>query len=303
MNISVLTSLYNSEKYLESFFRNFLKMSNLFDLELIVIHNDPSEMENKIIANYRNQIPHIIYIKTKREGVYRSWNRGIEASNGKYIAMWNVDDIRFTNSLQEQAKYLDDHSDISIVSGNYYKVFTYGEEKGILKKDPVRFNRFNGVFKFNNGCFLMWRKIVHNKIGYFDEQFKVGGDWEFWCRVTINYRAANPGTNLGCYLRDSQDGISKVVKEFREIENFIVKSRYYKLYIINYFKIKSNSSFLLKSIKNFDVYTDIDINTPKINISFFLSVILFWWPSLLNHLIDLKYLLFKYTAKKIKNSQ
>jgi len=32
------------------------------------------------------------------------------------------------------------------------------------------------------GCNPMWRKSMHENYGFFDESFKVAGDWEMWCR-------------------------------------------------------------------------------------------------------------------------
>ena len=292
IKISVITSLYRGELYLDDFFNSFLSISNLNETELVLIHNDPTESEIEKINIYKDRIPNIQIVRVPREGVYSSWNRAIKISSGKYVAMWSVDDRRTIHSLSEQAKVLDNDFECMIVSGNYYKIFKQGDKNGFLKKDPVIRNKFSGIIKFNNGCFLMWRKSVHHKIGYFDEQFKIGGDWEFWMRVTAFFKAGRVNEILGYYLRENNVGISKANTK-NHIESAVIKSRYYRYFIINiysfYFGIIINNIIFCKKIKNFNNYFDLNVKPKAAIISYLISIILFWIPNLKRILVRYKY--------------
>ncbi len=48
----------------------------------------------------------------------------------------------------------------------------------------------------------MWRKSVHDEVGYFDETLPVATDYEFWCRVarTVSHEA-HSHRFLGCITR------------------------------------------------------------------------------------------------------
>lgn len=290
IKVSIITSLYDGEKYLNGFFENLSQISNIKETELLIIHNSPSITELSIIENWKLEIPHFEHIVVEREGLYRSWNRGIAAASGDYVAMWSVDDRRVPDSLEKQAQLLDENNDCMIVSGHYYKVFNYGDIKGYLKKDNVKYSRLNSIPKFNNGCFLMWRKKIHSEIGYFDEQFKISGDREFWYRVTKNYKAMTCERLLGYYLRDSNEGISKGKRDKGNIENQIIKFRHFNLYIVNIYKYLMNKNIDYKILqyngKKFEKYKFHPLFLVKVIPSFFL----FWVPDLVRLLIKFKYM-------------
>ena len=53
---------------------------------------------------------------------------------------------------------------------------------------------------FFDGAFIMWRKSIHEKIGYFDEQFMISGDQNFWYRLTGFYIIQKVNTVLGAFM-------------------------------------------------------------------------------------------------------
>ena len=292
VKISVITSLYNCEAYLHGFFEAFLKIININEVELVIIHNDPSSVEKKIIQQRIRDLYHYQYITVQRENLYKSWNRAILKSSGKYLAMWNVDDVRDKDCLAEQAQYLDSHSNTAIVSGDYIKVFNYGDKKGVLKRDHVIKNKFTGITKFNNGCFLMWRREIHDEIGYFDEQFRVGGDWEFWMRITAKYKAGRIDKLLGYYLKAENQGISKTdAKVFTE--NYVIKVRYYRYFLINIyfmlFQYLKKKNIYIRKIQNFGQYNNLNCRVRPCLISIIASFFLFWVPGLERLLVRYKY--------------
>ncbi len=56
------------------------------------------------------------------------------------------------------------------------------------------------------GCHIgpqpMWRRSVHNEIGYFDESFFASGDYEFWCRLALRHPMKHVRELLGLYLHN-----------------------------------------------------------------------------------------------------
>jgi len=291
VKISIITSIYNGIPYLDSFFQNYLKIENLYEIELIIIHNQPTLEEKIIINKYINLIPHLIIEDVELEGLYTSWNRAIKLSNGKYIAIWSIDDIRTSDGLWEQTKLLDLNKDAMIVTGNYYKVFNYGDTKGYYKVDKAKPSILNNFPKFNNGCFLMWRKIVHDHIGYFDEQFKVGGDWEFWCRITSKFKPVTTNTNLGYFLRISNKGLSKNIKQ-QNAENQIINLRYYNFFLINIYVLIKQKQIKLNKILYFGTYHQLEITKPLIFIRVIPSLLFFWVNLLLKRIVKLRYWFF-----------
>lgn len=200
INISIITSLYRCEAFLESFIHHFFNIINKYECELILVHNDPTENELQIINKFDWTDINLTHVKVSREGLYSSWNRAIKMAKGNYVAIWNVDDIRTPASLASQKKALD-NSNAVLCYGDFYGTREYGTHKHRL----LQYKEFEKIKKSKLrrhiiGCFPMWRKSVHEKVGYFDEQFRLVSDFEFQLRLLPNYKFVKADEVLGYYL-------------------------------------------------------------------------------------------------------
>ena len=48
-------------------------------------------------------------------------------------------------------------------------------------------------------CMPMWRKKIHEKVGYFDEKYRSASDWEFWLRCEsdqVKFKKINKALGL-----------------------------------------------------------------------------------------------------------
>jgi len=224
--VTVLTSIYNSQAFLEGYFAALSRMEDKKEIEILLIHNAPNEEELTIIEKHTRQFNFLKHIVVeKKESLYASWNRGISIASGEYIAIWNVDDIRLPSSLNVQREALD-KSGAAMCYGDFYGTDKYGpfkqriyqyKEYHSLKKDVLR--------RHIIGCFPMWRKSIHREIGYFDEQFKLVGDFDFQIRVALRYDLVKAGSFLGYYLENQQHKLSSN-RKLQDMERTIVELRY-----------------------------------------------------------------------------
>lgn len=195
ISISVLVSLYKCETYLEEFFSRVNCVDNLHEVEFIFIHNSPTKDEQAIIFYFLNSNKniHYTYMQVPRESLYKSWNRGIATAKGDFITIWNVDDCRFPDSLRLQRDVLLNNIGVGMVYGNF-EILGLTDTRYIEVKE---FNSSVGLKKFQNGSFIMWRVVVHNIIGYFDEQLLIAGDQDFWYRLSSKFRIKKINLSLG----------------------------------------------------------------------------------------------------------
>lgn len=298
IKISVITSVYKGIEYIESFFCNFLQIDNISEVELVMVLNEPTREEINIVTEYKKRIFHFIVIEVNRESLYASWNRAIKLSHGKYLAMWSIDDCRTPESLSAQSNILDKNPTYLIATGNYYKIFKYGDTKGFLKKDSALKKDVNGYTQFRNGCFLMWKKELHDYIGYFDEQFKISGDSEFYMRAMYNgYKVVSTNSLLGYFLRESNKGLSKQKSKEKERawEHQIISMRYEKIFIFNIINYYRTNKIKKTHILNFGIYHSIRIRKSNL-LSLLLSTILFWFPDLKKKLVECLFCYRKYMS-------
>lgn len=229
LKVSLITSLYRCEKDLKRYFSTLLNLTNLQEIEVILVHNDPLDSELDIIHHFRNKNPEVLlqHITVPRETVYASWNRAIRISSANYLAIWNVDDIRFPDSLRIQASLLDTHPSHALVFGS--KWLQTSRNPDSITPSPRRWvHRLGKTIRFQDGSFIMWRKSVHNHIGYFDEQFLSSGDQEFWYRVNRAFPILLAPLPLGLYREIPGVGISKTQENqmIRQFEKMVLTYRY-----------------------------------------------------------------------------
>lgn len=125
--ITVLTSLYKCEKYLQGYFDWVRRIDNPEEVEILLLHNAPTKAELDIMQQNISELPFVRHIIIPElEGLYVTWNRGIRLAKGKYVCIWNVDDIRYPESLSLQAATLDENPDILLTYCDFYYMFQYG---------------------------------------------------------------------------------------------------------------------------------------------------------------------------------
>ena len=236
--ISVLTSLYNCENFLQGYFNALAKIEGKDRIEVILLHNAPKERELAIIDE---NLPSLDFVRhiiiPEQETLYRTWNRGIQLSEGEYITVWNVDDVRFPCSIIQQAEALDRNSEAAIAYGDIWVSRQYGV-CGTKKTNSPVYKRDTHK-KFLSGyyisCFQMWRKSIHEIIGYYDEQFKCVADFDFQIRTVSRFPLIKVDEPLGIYLEDQPHKLS--ANGIQEVENNIIYLRYGVYEKVNPFSI------------------------------------------------------------------
>lgn len=220
--VTVLLSLFRGEKFLDGYLNNFLSQTWLDKSELVIIHNDPLDAELAIIKKYENQI-NIVYLPRQRESMYASLNVGISASSGKYLTIWNVDDLRTPRSLEILATALENDSSVGWSYGDFGITKRYGDKVAHHIIPPI-WSFQHGTSGSIGGPFFMFRKNLINKIGLFDEQFYSGGDFEYTVRLSLATRGVRVNGLLGYFLNERK-GLS-TAGNLQSIERSAIQIRY-----------------------------------------------------------------------------
>lgn len=193
--ISIITSLYKSDSYIEKYKKNLLRCAEELAIknvqfEVICIANDPTDLEKKT-CDELSKNKWFRYIAVPRETLYATWNRGVQMTDGQVCTFWNVDDIRFSKGLI-QATDLEKKSAGLVYFPFIYKRYIRIFGLPVLAKRrtviPPPFDKKTFGRGMHCGPFFAFKKDFFNKVGPFDEQFKIAGDFD-WC-----VRAAALGT-------------------------------------------------------------------------------------------------------------
>ena len=210
IRVSIITSYYKGFRYLEDFFTAVVAQTIFSLTEIVFINNDPTPEELSIVESFQNKYPdHIQHIVVKpMESIGKSWNRAWLTAKGEYLCIWNVDDRRPPDSLEQQF-YLLDNSPLAVLTyGDYIIVPEYGLETGLYRITP-RFQKRLFSRKFpQGGAFYMWRRRLGKQICYFDEQLKTGMDFDFSVRIAMNNLYMERTDQLAGFFTDANQGLS-----------------------------------------------------------------------------------------------
>ncbi|MGV0821137.1 glycosyltransferase [Martelella sp. AMO21009] len=186
--VSAIASMYKGGKYLETFLENIVSQTVFDRSELIIVDACSPEGEEELISRYMKIYPNIVYKRFDyRIGIYDAWNYAAQISRGEYLTNTNLDDLRRQDSFEIQAAALDRHAFADVVYQDVYYSLDFGLDFESVSKCGFKSNlpvvTVNNMLEFNSPHNApMWRKRLHEEIGYFDPSYRSAGDYEFWLR-------------------------------------------------------------------------------------------------------------------------
>lgn len=208
--IAVLVSIYNSGEWLENRIINLLCSKAINDCDIYCLNADsPDPRDDAIMQKYLN-LPNIKYVKlSNRNSVYEAWNTMIQDSSSDFITNANTDDIvspdcysKLANILSSDDKYGFAYPSWLVTAKPNLQWTENMLSSSDISRDGDPGQYCGDVAKAGVGHFPMWRRSLHDIVGYFDPRYKALGDADFWAR---SYHIAKAHfvwvrEYLGCYL-------------------------------------------------------------------------------------------------------
>lgn len=209
--ISLITSMFNSKEFINSFMENILEQTIFDKCELIIIDaNKKSEKHfiQKYLKNKNIKYNHISDFGLDQDpGVYGCWNLAIKNSTGKYITNTNIDDRRAIDAIEKQFDLLESKKYIDLV---YYRTLETDKSNESMdsnsasKEFPCLDFSFNNLLKVNSPhCQPMWKRSLHDEFGYFNETLRFAADYDMWLRAAEGgVKMQKINETLGLYYRN-----------------------------------------------------------------------------------------------------
>jgi glycosyltransferase involved in cell wall biosynthesis len=196
--ITIIVSVLNGSKTLERCLLSIFEQT-YENKEIIVIDGFSSDTTVDIIKKYSDNIDY--WISEPDSGVYSAWNKAIRKSTGEWICFLGCDDYwSSSTSLIELAEYAR-YPQFNFVSGKMYLVSA--------EPDNDEDNFFPLVGQLLNCYRLQYGiRIAHvgalhhhslfETYGFFDESYKIAGDYEFFIRACSSIRPAFVPKGIVC---------------------------------------------------------------------------------------------------------
>src|SRR5690606_24921301 len=150
-------------------------------VEFVVIANDPSLQEQQSLREFQQEYPRVRVIEVVREGIYASWNRGVRAAQSDVIGFWNVDDVRFAEPLCDGLDTIETGCELVYFAHTVVRMGDRWQRRPHYRTyEAIPYDAASHRRRMKCGPFFMFTKALYERVGPFDERFKIAGDWE-WC--------------------------------------------------------------------------------------------------------------------------
>ncbi len=214
--ISIITVVYNGEKFLEKTIQSVINQTYK-NIEYIIIDGGSTDGTVDIIKKYEDQIDY--WVSERDGGIYDAMNKGIDKANGVGLLFLNAGDYFVGEVL---------NSKISIPT---FLSVKYKNRFGKLVDAKIKNYKY-GIPNSHQGIIFENRGVKYNLL------FKISSDYDYFLR--LGYDDKLPILNSSGYVYYDNIGLSsmnykrrdeevlKIIKEhftYKEVFIFYVKSK------------------------------------------------------------------------------
>lgn len=233
--VSVITPVYNREKYLTKCIESILSQT-YENFEFIIIDDKSTDSTLEILKNYELIDSRIKILENdKNLGATLSFNRGLDIAKGKYIARMDSDDISLPDRFLKQVDVFEGWHELEVL-GTGAILIDYNENEIGRRQFPSDFKRIKNILNTGVPVFdpsVMMRTSSLRAVKGFDKRLAPADDYHLWLTLF------------------------KQKKIISNINDYLIK---YRLHDSNLSKLESKQqlrkSYLALQIYNSDFSTD-----------------------------------------------
>lgn len=179
--VSVITTLYNYQEYIEECILSVMSQSYK-DVEMIVVDDFSSDSGPSIVEGLQNRFNKLKLIKlNKNYGYSTAKNVGIKASEGEFISMLDADDMLLPDSIKKRVELIKNGYDI--VHGYALNLIGNKRRENELRSGWKKHSSSSLSWKYIHPQSVILRKNIHEEIGLYDENLRCKSDREMWARI------------------------------------------------------------------------------------------------------------------------
>lgn len=215
ISVDVITICLNSEKTIERTILSIIPERKYIN-NYIIVDGGSKDSTIGIINKYKDYID--VVISEVDAGISDAFNKGINKSTSDFILLLNSDDYLEKNSLKDVINSIS--KDDEIVCTN---MLCHRNEYflGVFRSRPKLINKFNSML--HPGALI--NKKIYESIGMYSNQYKIGMDYDFYCRCYLNkveFKIVNlPLVNF------TAGGVSNKNKFYNAKESFKIRRRHF----------------------------------------------------------------------------
>ena len=188
--ISIVTTFYKADDYLEQYLENMTNQT-IFDMcELVLVDTASPGKEKQTCEFYAKKYKNIRYIRfNNRLSPTEGYNLAFKFANGKYICWSHLDDRKSLDNIEVLYNELKNNHHVDLVYGdclvtkNKNERFQDCQSDTLLEHSLKQFSKEN-MIKCLPGAMPMFTARMIDKVGFLDTKNQnFSDDWEFYLRA------------------------------------------------------------------------------------------------------------------------
>ena len=194
--VSTILPNYNYARFIGETIESVMKQTYT-DHELIIVDDGSTDNSIEVISSYEARYPgRIRLVKKANGGLPSARNAALALCRGQFIAFLDSDDLWHEDYLRTMVSFFEQNPDAVAA---YANAELFDSDSGRTLGHWFGPRSFRTAYSgrcadklFTRGNFIpivtaMIRREVLDKVGVFDEHYRVGEDWDFWLRVASRF--------------------------------------------------------------------------------------------------------------------
>lgn len=191
-NVSAIVSTYASAEFMEECLTDLEAQTMADCLEIIIVDAASPEDERSTVSAFQKRYDNIRYIRTpERISIYAAWNLAIHMARGRYITPFSTNDRLAPTAYDALSRALQKTPEAFLAFGD--TKLTDTPHQTFASHTPT--SRFGGAWQWPDYSFEhnlvsctvgphpMWRRDVHDMLGFLDDRYPALGDQDFFMRL------------------------------------------------------------------------------------------------------------------------
>jgi len=236
MKFSIVTPVYNMERWIAETIESVLNQQGDFSVEYIVVNDSSDDATGKIVDGYVKKITERTYpircteitmrhIKRMRRGMYSAINDGLASSSGDILAWINADDIYQPDAFKNMQKAFTVFPHIQWLKGITGTINEYSEKIrpgvcNIYNRDFLKEGIYGREAYFVEQDSIFWRKSLWEKVGPIPDSLSYAGDYWLWMQFARFADLVSMKTPLS-YFRKREGQKSKDISAYKQEQRAI----------------------------------------------------------------------------------
>jgi glycosyltransferase involved in cell wall biosynthesis len=208
--ISVVMTVFNSEKYLAQAINSILTQTHL-EFEFIIVNDGSTDRSLEILQQFAARDKRIQLISRGNTGVAAALNDGLACARGEYIGRMDSDDISLPTRLETQLAFMREHPECIAASCRELTIDPEGWPIRILpcllSHEEIDSFHLKGLGGGLSGPSAFIRRASIVAVGGYRAEYLLAEDYDLWLRLAEIGRLANLPDLLFCY-REHASGLT-----------------------------------------------------------------------------------------------